>query len=305
MSAPPASANGSAPRETPPASSEASQPRPRTRAIVRTEELPAGGAAPPASPADASGATEWDIVPVFYGTDRKRRDQSKRIGYGSDRASRLELGQAIVTVPKSHQVPNVERPWGIKIPYIDVTLYQEAEDPKKHFTIKELRAMTKEEFLRFVRIRLAGSQNFKDQAFVMVHGYNNGFDDALYRTAQIAYDLNFDGAPFLYSWPSGSGITSYPYDRDSAQQAEPYLTQFLQLVLNETGARQINLIAHSMGNQPLLQVLRYLKQANPQVASRINQIILAAPDVDRNSFEFLAEQNLGRWARHYHVCFIQ
>ena len=53
---------------------------------------------------------------------------------------------------------------------------------------------------------------------MLVHGYNNGFDDALYRTAQVAYDLKFDGAPFLYSWPSGSGITSYPYDRDSASR---------------------------------------------------------------------------------------
>ncbi len=36
-----------------------------------------------------------------------------------------------------------------------------------------------------------------------MHGYNTSFDNALYRTAQIAYDLDFDGATFLYSWPSG------------------------------------------------------------------------------------------------------
>lgn len=289
----------SAPEPAPPApvasapapSSEASQPR-RTRSITRADET-APGAGTGGTAGTASAQTEWDIVPVFYGTDRNRRDQAKRVAYGSDRASRLELGRALVTVPKSHQVPNVERPWAIKIPYLDVTLYQESEDPKKHFTIKELRSMSKEELVQLVRERLGGSKNFKDQAFVLVHGYNNGFDDALYRAAQVAYDLKFDGAPFLYSWPSGSGITSYPYDRDSAQQAEPYLTQFLQMVLNETGARQVNLIAHSMGNQPLLQVLRYLKQANPGVASRINQIILAAPDVDRNAFEFLAEQIRG------------
>ena len=66
-------------------------------------------------------------------------------------------------------------------------------------------------------------EEFQDQALVFVHGYNNGFDDALFRTAQIAYDLKYDGAPFLYSWPSGAGIAGYPYDRESAQQAEPYL----------------------------------------------------------------------------------
>ena len=245
----------------------------------------------PAPPAAAS--TDWDLVPVFYGTDRNRRDLAKRIAYGSDRARRLELGQALVTVPKSHQVPNVERPWEIKVPYFDISLYQETEDPKKHFTIKELRSLSKEQMLALVRDRLDGSKGFKDQALVVIHGYNNGFDDALYRTAQIVYDLKFDGAPFLYSWPAGGGITSYPYDRESAIQAEQYLSQFLLLVLNETGAKNINIIAHSMGNQPLLQVLKDLKRSNPAEISRINQIILAAPDVDRDNFEYLAGQIRG------------
>ncbi len=312
---PPPVVSAPAPRPEPPVAAapapgsasggEAAQPRPRSRGITRSEEAPATGGAPPpkasAPPAAAAPVaaraeekpTDWDVVPVFYGTDRSRRDQPKRIAYGADRASRLELGRALVTVPKAHQVPNVERPWAIKVPYLDITLYQEAEDPKKHFTVKEIKAMSRDELLQLVRERLGGSRRFADQALVLVHGYNNGFDDALYRTAQIAYDLKFDGAPFLYSWPSGSGITSYPYDRESALQAEPYLAQFLQMVLNETGARQVNLIAHSMGNQPLLQVLRYLKQTNPAISSRINQIILAAPDVDRNAFEFLADQIRG------------
>ena len=232
-------------------------------------------------------------MPVYYGTDRNRRDMTKRIAYGSDRARRLELGRALVTIPKSHQVPNVERPWAIKIPYLDVTLYEEAEDPRKHFTIQELKSLSQDDFIRFVQERLAASKNFKDQALVLIHGYNNGFDDALYRTAQVAYDLKFDGAPFLYSWPSGGGITSYPYDRESAQQAEQYLSRFLEMVLKETGAKAVNLIAHSMGNQPLLQVLRYLKGTNPELVARINQVILAAPDVDRDAFDYLAGQIRG------------
>ena len=49
--------------------------------------------------------------------------------------------------------------------------------------------------------RLQSSQSFKDHAVVFVHGYNTAFDYAVYRTAQIAYDLKFDGVPFLFSWP--------------------------------------------------------------------------------------------------------
>jgi len=120
-----------------------------------------------------------------------------------------------------------------------------------------------------------------------VHGYNTSFDNALYRTAQIAYDLDFDGAPFLYSWHSGGAVASYTYDRESAQQSEPFLREFLQTVVRETGAQSVSVIAHSMGNMPLLRVLQSLGPTLPP-GVQLNQIILAAPDVDRNLFENLA-----------------
>jgi esterase/lipase superfamily enzyme len=246
--------------------------------------------APP--PGAAVGTADWDVVPVFFGTDRGRSDLPKRIGFGTNRGGKLEVGRALITVPKAHQVPNVERPWAIKVPYTSIVLYQQDEDPKKHFTIQEIKALSKDQLLALIRDRLRTSKNFKDQALVFVHGYNNLFDDALYRTAQIAYDLKYDGAPFLYSWPSGAGIAGYTYDSNSAQQAEPYFQQFLMMVLKETGAKNVSIIAHSMGNQLLLQTLRNLDRSNPEVA-RINQIILAAPDVDRDSFQFLASQIQG------------
>ena len=248
---------------------------------------------PPGTPAAAQG--DWDLVPVFYGTDRARKDQPKRMLYTSERARRLELGHALVTVPKTHQVPNIERPFAIRIPYFQITLYEGAEDPKSHFTIKEMSVLSREQFIAKTRERVNGSRAFKDQAVVFVHGYNNTFDYALYRTAQMAYDLKFDGATFLYSWPSLGDFSGYGYDRESSVQAEPYLRQYLELVLKETGAKEVSVIAHSMGNLPLLQVLRDLGPTlGPDV--RLNQIIMAAPDIDRNVFENIAAdlQKYGR-----------
>ena len=49
-----------------------------------------------------------------------------------------------------------------------------------------------------------------DTPVVFVHGFNVNFEDAVYRTAQITYDLQFDGAPFLFSWPT-SGNISFPF----------------------------------------------------------------------------------------------
>ncbi len=277
---------GSAPgaAQPSPAPGPAAPPASSTRSVRPVTAAPPVPVVPAAVP-------DFHIVPVFYGTDRNRSDSPKRIAYANDRARRLEMGRALVTVPTNHKVPNIERPAAWSIPYFG-KIWEEAEDPKKHFTIRQIDALTKVELLALIKQRLGGSEAFKDQSIIFIHGYNIGFDDALYRTAQISYDLQFDGASFTYSWPAGSGWASYPYARDSAQQAERYLYEFLQMVQNETGTTSISIVAHSMGNQMLLQVLRSLKQRSPAV-SKINQIILAAPDVDRDTFENLAGEISG------------
>jgi esterase/lipase superfamily enzyme len=309
--APPPSAEAPAPSAQPPPPAPIPPPSLEGgsgfgRARSATRPPPLGSAAPPRAAAPAppppakvtvspsgGGAVapaseeEWQSVPVYWGTDRAVQPNAERLVFGSDRARKLQLGEALITVPKVHQVPNVERPWVVKIPYFDVTLYAEKEDPKSHFTVKEIKALTKEELLAQVKARLGNSERFKDQAVVFVHGYNTSFDNALYRTAQIAYDLDFDGATFLYSWPSGGAVASYTYDRESAQASEPYLREFLEMVVKQTGAKQVSIIAHSMGNQPLMDVLRDMRSSAPE-GVEISQVILAAPDVDADSFTNLA-----------------
>jgi esterase/lipase superfamily enzyme len=294
-------------------SAEKGRPMPRTSAPeTEPAQKPAGPARPEAGPAQKSEEppapereaesketeakqTDWDIVPVFYGTDRDRADQATRVGYGTARAQRMEVGRALVTVPKLHQVPTIERPFAIRVPFFQITLFEQAEDPKKHFTIQQIAALSREEFIALARERVGGSSAFKDQALIFVHGYNTDFDSALYRTAQMAYDLQFDGASFLYSWPSASELTGYSYDRESATQAERFLRPFIDLVVKETGAQSVSLIAHSMGNLPLLQVLRDLGPSLP-AGVQLNQIILASPDVDRDVFAYLAA-NLNKYGR--------
>jgi esterase/lipase superfamily enzyme len=236
--------------------------------------------------------TAWDVVPVFYGTDRAEKPAEKRVAYSSDRARRLALGRALVTVPKIHEVPQVERPWAIRIPYFDVTIWEEEEDPNKHFTMQEIKKLTKEKFLELVKARLGGSKRFKDHALVFVHGYNTSFDNAVYRTAQIAYDLKFDGAPFLYSWPSGGAVASYTWDRASAEASKRYMREFLEMVVRQTGAKSVSIIAHSMGNMPLMSVLKDMKSTAPDDVV-ISQVILAAPDVDLDAFVDLADSIKG------------
>jgi esterase/lipase superfamily enzyme len=230
----------------------------------------------------------FDIVPVFFGTDRGVVPDPKRLQYGAERGHKLQLGRALVTVPTLHKVPNIERPWVVELPYFKYKIYEEKEDPNQHFTMQEIAALSKEQLLAFVKERLAKSASFKDHAFVFVHGFNTSFDAAIYRTAQIAYDLKFDGVPFVYSWPSGGKVASYTYDRGSVEQSEPQLNDFLNLVIKESGAKSISLIAHSMGNELLMRVLERIKTQVPKGVV-ISQVILAAPDVDRDKFSNIAQ----------------
>lgn len=297
--APPPVTNGSTMRGGP---SSPSAPEPTTAAGPQEREARDAAAprvdrsAETVSPAPAAAGSEdakdWDVVPVYFGTDRARAPNDKRLDYGSERARKLELGRALVTVPKAHQVPQIERPWAITIPYFNYNIYQQKEDPKEHFTLDELKSLSEADLLALVKERLQKSARFKDHAFVFVHGYNTSFDFAIYRTAQIAYDIKFDGAPFVYSWPSGGGIASYTYDRESSAQAEPYFKQFLEMVTQKSGAKHVSIIAHSMGNQLVLRVLQDLQRIRPD-GVEISQIIFAAPDVDRDSFETIASQLKG------------
>jgi esterase/lipase superfamily enzyme len=282
-----------------PVTAEVPPPPPAPPAATPAPPAPA---AQPSKPADGTVATggagapgageaekTYDVMPVFYGTDRAVEPDPQRLAFGADRGKKLQLGRALVTVPFSHKVPAVERPWVVEIPYFKVKIYEEKEDNSKHFTLQEISALSKEQMLAFIKERLAKSKNFKDHAFVFVHGFNTSFDNALYRTAQIAYDMKFDGAPFVYSWPSGGKIASYTYDRGSAEQAEPHLTEFLEMVIKESGAKSISLIAHSMGNELLLRVLERMRPSAPKGVV-ISQVILAAPDVDRDKFDNIARE---------------
>jgi esterase/lipase superfamily enzyme len=307
---PPPAAERSEESGPPPASDAVREEAPRAVARpLQTESspeskagerlVPFGGGLPPLARPDGAPAAEksagpWDVVPVFYGTDRAAEPQPARASYGSGRGKRLELGRALVTVPKSHQVPQVERPWVYHLPFTSIVLFREREDPNRHFTLKEVRALTEPEFLAMVRERISASQSYKDHAIVFIHGFSTTFDNALFRTAQITYDLKFDGGAFLYSWPSSGqvGLQDYSYDRESTGQAEPYFKQFLELVTRETGAKSVSLIAHSMGNQLLLSVLRDIKRTVPPGVV-VSEVILAAPDVDRDTFEFLAKEIRG------------
>jgi len=218
-------------------------------------------------------------VPVFFATDRAQTTASNVLNYSSDRnlGGALHLGRFDVSIPRDHKMGNVERPsiW---------TLYK--EDPNVHLVITGRKQQTYDEFYQDVR-SLVGKSTLKE-AFVFIHGFNVDFESAIFRTAQISYDLAFDGAPILYSWPSMASLSPVGYSTDSnnADWTASHLQWFLEDVAAKSGAQKIHLIAHSMGNKALVNALDRMAASSTK---KFSQIVLTAPDIDADTFVALAD----------------
>ena len=153
-----------------------------------------------------SGTTSPDLpyttVKVFYATDRKEGDGKKPASsYGGDRGT-ITYGTCDVTVPKDHRVGEIESPSFIRLEF--------SENPAKHVILANVEKQSATDFYRDVGTKVAASKG--KSAFIFVHGYNVTFEDAARRTAQMSYDLKFDGAPVFFSWPSQGTYLGYTVD---------------------------------------------------------------------------------------------
>jgi esterase/lipase superfamily enzyme len=136
---------------------------------------------------------------------------------------------------------------------------------------------------------------------LFIHGYSATFRDAARRTAQISYDLNYQGAAMFFSWPAGSDLESfeqranYVKDLRRAQDSDDDLVSVIQKIARFSGAKRVHLIAHSMGNYVLTEALKTIddRLSDGRVRPMLfDQVILAAPDI--NAKEYVKKNGLGQ-----------
>ena len=228
-------------------------------------------------------SSRFTVVRVFYATDRKQETGTQSVQYGGSRSDggTLAYGSCEVSVPETHSFAELERP--------SIWRFEFRDDPEKHVMLQKVEPEAKDQFFKALEKSVAGSPT-KD-AFVFVHGYNVSFEDAATRTAQLAFDFGFKGAPILYSWPSRGSLFGYLSDEESAKQTVGNLKQFLAEVAAKSGATVVHLIAHSMGNRALLPAVAQLA-ADPHFKDfkKFGDLVSAAPDVDRDVFVKLITQ---------------
>ena len=217
----------------------------------------------------------FSLVPVYYATDRLPSGKKDPYQFftGNPNPWGLQFGKCIVTVPRIHELGELERPTWWKLEF--------SEKADRHMVLKEVVPSQEKDF--FHDLRWAGLQADRREALVFIHGFNVSFDEGALRAAQIAYDVSFQGVPILYSWPSQGSIVEYFEDGKKNAGTVPNLERFLKKLAREGGFDQIHIVAHSMGNRALTQALVNLAQEDP--GHRLfGQVILAAPDVDAKAF---------------------
>lgn len=230
-----------------------------------------------------SGAVQHERyleVPVFYATDRKPTGKDVPADWFTGARGELSYGILRVSIPDDHRMGKLDKPrlWRLEF----------RADPGKHVVLLAVEPMEQQVFLAQASSAVAASA---PEAIIFVHGYNVDFVDAVRRAAQIAYDLQFQGVPMLYSWPSEGALHRYVVDENNAAWTGPHFVEFLQVALTGLGAQRVHAVAHSMGCRVLTDGLVKLDAAS---TARLGQVIFAAPDIDAGVFKRLAGTLAGR-----------
>ncbi len=148
---------------------------------------------PTAAPADAK------IVRILVATTRARVEPDQNI-FTSQRARSLNYAEFTVALPPAPA-------------FAAASATSVSNDPLERFSTVDQAILTREQFNAQLASRRHGI--LKQRVYVFVHGYNNNFQESLYRIAQMAADTRVDGPVILFAWPSQARLTGYVADRDA------------------------------------------------------------------------------------------
>jgi esterase/lipase superfamily enzyme len=119
---------------------------------------------------------------------------------------------------------------------------------------------------------------------VFIHGFNNHFEDAVFRFAQIVHDSGARSVPVLATWPSRGSLLAYGYDRESTNYTRNAVERLFQYLARDPQVKEVSILAHSMGNWLALESLRQMAIRNDGLPAKFRNVMLAAPDVDVDVF---------------------
>ena len=238
-----------------------------TTALAACASTPSGLLSPVATPAE--GASTVDMI---VATTRRPAANPGEV-YTGERGSGLTYTNIVVSIPPDR----VRRPGEVNLPA------RAPGDPATTFVARKVAQVEEADFDRWVRARAASLP--KRRALVFVHGFNNRFDDAVFRFAQLVHDSNAAVVPVLFTWPSRANALAYGYDRESAGLSRDALENVLVRLSRDPAVGEIDILAHSMGNWLVMETLRQMAIRDRRLPAKISDVMLAAPDIDVDQFD--------------------
>jgi esterase/lipase superfamily enzyme len=236
----------------------------------------------------AVGSSKPVLERMLIATTRARTDNPAEL-FSGERSAQLDHAAMTISIPPVHKPGKLERP--------------RIGEPSSaaHFTVRDRAYIdTVQAFKKAVDDELAARPQGQHDILLFVHGYNNGFQDSVFRFTQFAHDSDFAGGRVLFSWASRGSAVEYFYDRESATVARDGLEKTLRL-LAATKVNKIHIMAHSMGNWVAMESLRQLRiSGDATLGGKIGEVILASPDIDVDVFKSQMRR-LGQPVKPYHL----
>lgn len=228
----------------------------------------------------AQGAPGTSKVTILVATTRSA-DPDEGILFSGGRGP-SSFAEITVSLPPADRRKVGEVQWPSRLP----------GDPATDFVTLKVDKL--EQAAALGRLHSAVARVPKRRVMVFVHGFNNRFEDAVYRFAQIVQDSGAPTVPVLFTWPSQGSLFGYGYDRESANYSRHALENLLQSLAKDPAVGEVSILAHSMGNWVTLEALRQMSIRNRQIPPKIANVMLASPDVDIDVFWSQVREMEGR-----------
>lgn len=210
-------------------------------------------------------------VDMAVATTRQRSAERGEMFTG-ERARAIDFANIVVSIPPDSARKKGDVQWPRKLP----------GNPATDFVTVKAEDMDLAQARTWFNAKI--KQSPKRQALVFIHGFNNRFEDAVYRFAQIVHDSDAKVVPILFTWPSRGSVLAYGYDRESTNYSRDALELLLSALADDPNVDEVSILAHSMGNMVALEALRQMAIRDKRVPAKIKNVMLASPDVDVDVF---------------------
>jgi esterase/lipase superfamily enzyme len=210
-------------------------------------------------------------VEMLVTTTRERSTNPGEM-FSGERAFAPAFADITVSIPNDGKRKTGEVAWPKKLP----------ANPATDFATLKTEEIDRDTAI--AKLSQAVKKSPDRSVLVFIHGFNNRFEDSVYRFAQIVHDSGARSAPILVTWPSRGSLLAYGYDRESANYTRNALETLFQFLARDSEVKEVSILAHSMGNWLAIEALRQMAIRNGRLPAKFKNVMLAAPDVDVDVF---------------------